>query len=314
MFENAYCQQTVCSPSRNSFSTGRRPDTTKIWNFVNHFRQAECETKRHVRYRGDVIPDGGFVQTPPYGIMNKGGYAQCCTSCTGTEHCEGWSMNEGNCTLFSKISEELECPTNPSETEQSCVSGRRGSFPKITTLPGVFKNNGYLTLGVGKYFHDGGGGLGVKSSSDVHPSGPGLPPLADRNMSWSNLPIQFPNQTQLDEMYGKIPFSYPNGEYLLPDDEPCKSESDLPGQTSDFCTWCSSAHYFTLSCFFYVRRISLTQIARKSLRKKSTLEYTLDARTQVHHHSIFSVIPIRCQYQDKEIRHRCVTSLHTKMQ
>ena len=145
-------------------------------------------------------------------------------------------MNEGNCTLFSKIIEELDCPTNPSETEQSCVSGKRGSFPKITTLPGVFKDNGYLTLGVGKYFHDGGGGLGVKSSSDVHPSGPGLPPLADRNMSWSNLPIQFPNQTQLDEMYGKIPFSYPNGEYLLPDDEPCKSESDLPGQTSDFCT------------------------------------------------------------------------------
>ena len=85
---------------------------------------------------------------------------------------------------------------------------KRGSFPK-RERERERETNGYLTLGVGKYFHDGGGGLGEKrSSSDIHPSGPGLPPLADRNMSWSkSFPIQFPNQTQLDEMYGKIPFS-----------------------------------------------------------------------------------------------------------
>ena len=26
----------VCSPSRNSFSTGRRPNSTGVWNFINH--------------------------------------------------------------------------------------------------------------------------------------------------------------------------------------------------------------------------------------------------------------------------------------
>ena len=30
-FERAYCQEAVCSPSRNSFSTGRRPNSTKVW-------------------------------------------------------------------------------------------------------------------------------------------------------------------------------------------------------------------------------------------------------------------------------------------
>ena len=34
-FERAYCQEAVCSPSRNSFSTGRRPNSTKVWNFIN---------------------------------------------------------------------------------------------------------------------------------------------------------------------------------------------------------------------------------------------------------------------------------------
>ena len=41
VFTNAYCQQAICSPSRNSFMSGRRPDTTRVWNFLNHFREAD---------------------------------------------------------------------------------------------------------------------------------------------------------------------------------------------------------------------------------------------------------------------------------
>ena len=41
VFQHAYCQMAVCSPSRNSFMSGRRPDTTKVWNFINHFRETE---------------------------------------------------------------------------------------------------------------------------------------------------------------------------------------------------------------------------------------------------------------------------------
>ena len=39
----------MCSPSRNSFATGRRPNSTKVWNFINHFRNAECPSKNLMR-------------------------------------------------------------------------------------------------------------------------------------------------------------------------------------------------------------------------------------------------------------------------
>jgi iduronate 2-sulfatase len=39
LFNRAYCQQAVCSPSRVSLLTGRRPDTTKIYNLEDHFRK-----------------------------------------------------------------------------------------------------------------------------------------------------------------------------------------------------------------------------------------------------------------------------------
>ncbi|MBP7141412.1 MAG: sulfatase [Opitutaceae bacterium] len=40
LFDRAYAQQAVCSPSRSSVMTGARPDTTKVWDLVTDFRAA----------------------------------------------------------------------------------------------------------------------------------------------------------------------------------------------------------------------------------------------------------------------------------
>ncbi len=40
VFNRAYCQQAVCSPTRSSLMTGTRPDTTKVWDLETHFRTA----------------------------------------------------------------------------------------------------------------------------------------------------------------------------------------------------------------------------------------------------------------------------------
>ncbi len=46
VFNKAYCQQAVCSPSRTAIMTGLRPDVTKVWDLETHFRvaQPECIT------------------------------------------------------------------------------------------------------------------------------------------------------------------------------------------------------------------------------------------------------------------------------
>ena len=41
VFNRAYCQQAVCSPSRLSMLTGLRPDSIQVWDLATHFRKAK---------------------------------------------------------------------------------------------------------------------------------------------------------------------------------------------------------------------------------------------------------------------------------
>src|SRR5437762_10136274 len=38
-FTRAYCQQSLCNPSRSSFLTGLRPDALRVWANSVHFRE-----------------------------------------------------------------------------------------------------------------------------------------------------------------------------------------------------------------------------------------------------------------------------------
>eukprot|EP00911_Craspedida_sp_UC1_P002351 UC1_evm1s1764 len=70
-FLRAYVQQQVCSPSRNSFMTGRRPDRTRVWNFIDDYRIA-----RNPSHAGPVGsgPGNGANWTTMPGYFKQHGY------------------------------------------------------------------------------------------------------------------------------------------------------------------------------------------------------------------------------------------------
>lgn len=75
VFTRAYCQQAVCSPSRSSLLTGRRPDTTKVYDLDTHFRKALPDVvtlPQHFKANGyhtqafGKIYHGGFDDPPSW--------------------------------------------------------------------------------------------------------------------------------------------------------------------------------------------------------------------------------------------------------
>ena len=76
-FDRAYCQQAVCSPSRTSLMTGRRPDATRVWDLETHFRKALPEAVTvaqffkeqgyHSQGMGKIY-HGGFDDAPSWSV------------------------------------------------------------------------------------------------------------------------------------------------------------------------------------------------------------------------------------------------------
>jgi iduronate 2-sulfatase len=170
LFSRTYCNIAVCSPSRMSFLTGRRPATSQIFNFINHFRQANC----------GELPGVRFAATPSYLTIaiNFGGAGQCCSHCQADSNCKAWTLSDGGslCHLHSTV--------GALEAAAGFVSGQRGTSRtrEWTSLPQTFFNNGYNVYGTGKVFHTEEGGNGPFPWD-----GMGMPPLQDP-VSWTRSP------------------------------------------------------------------------------------------------------------------------------
>ncbi len=181
-FDNAYCQIAVCSPSRQSFLTGRRPDHSRIYNFIDHFRQSDCG----LNYGGQVYASPGTLLDTVHisgcewgGAAPCGGSGQCCSLCTQSPDCKAWTYRHdgSQCFLYASAGEGAML------TDTGAISGVRGrddTHASWLTLPQHFKSSGWLVVSSGKVFHTEEGGV-ANTNPDLN--GPGMPPKNDPR-SW----------------------------------------------------------------------------------------------------------------------------------
>jgi arylsulfatase A-like enzyme len=189
VFDNAYCNIAVCSPSRNSFLSGRWPRSSHIYNFINHVRQADCPSVVGATvWVGNGLRNVSIAKT-------EGAAGECCTQCTKDPACHAWTYigasvvdgaTAGNtagspalkagqvkdhCTLFG------EGTTTRAPSEAGVISGTSGKLPStLVSLPQHFKQSGYLALQTGKIWH----------TEEGNPQGTGMPPQQDYPHSWSD--------------------------------------------------------------------------------------------------------------------------------
>jgi arylsulfatase A-like enzyme len=188
VFNRAYCNIAVCSPSRQSFLTGRYPTHTGVFNFINHFRQSNCSINE--------IPDISYGKAgDPFSntlFIYDGGSGQCCSFCSSSPTCQAWTLFENNCTLFNKP------PSSTPISTLGAISGRRGDSTTrdFITIPQYFLNAGYFTQGTGKVFHTEEGGSGP---APFDGPGTGMPPLQDP-FSWSRFNSSLSNVNSIAPM------------------------------------------------------------------------------------------------------------------
>ena len=80
LFERTYCQQAICGPTRASLLTGKRPDTTKVYDLKTHVRDANPDIvtlQQHFKNNGyyseglGKLFHGGQEDEPSYSTPHR---------------------------------------------------------------------------------------------------------------------------------------------------------------------------------------------------------------------------------------------------
>lgn len=90
-FPRTYAQTTTCNPSRNSFMTGRRPDTTHVWHFEDVVHDEWTSWPGHFKRNGYRTVSAGKTWHWPE-----------------THAAEAWTDNEGSKDFWSRLAAERE--------------------------------------------------------------------------------------------------------------------------------------------------------------------------------------------------------------
>jgi arylsulfatase A-like enzyme len=150
VFARAYCQQAVCAPSRASLMTGARPDTTKVWDLVTHFRKAMPDV---VTLGQQFKNHGYFVQG--MGKIYHGGYDDAPTWSVPWQapRAPNYVLPENVAVVDQQAAEAADPDDKPSGKSARSKSSKRGpviecaDVPDDTYLDGKVATLAVTTLG-----------------------------------------------------------------------------------------------------------------------------------------------------------------------
>jgi len=119
LFQRAYIQYSYCSPSRNSFMSGRRPDSTKAWTFEDHFREQGIGDKwsslpQYFKERGYLTLGAGKIfhpSTPPsFDAPKSWDFFTWPGGCSSQKGKSGWPILEKGVKNVECKPAEAGCP------------------------------------------------------------------------------------------------------------------------------------------------------------------------------------------------------------
>uniref|UniRef100_G1RST8 Iduronate 2-sulfatase n=1 Tax=Nomascus leucogenys TaxID=61853 RepID=G1RST8_NOMLE len=131
LFQNAFAQQAVCAPSRVSFLTGRRPDTTRLYDFNSYWR----------------VHAGNFSTIPQY--FKENGYV---TMSVGKVFHPGISSNHTDDSPYrpdGELHANLLCPVDVLDVPEGTLPDKQSTEQAIQLLEKMKTSASPFFLAVG---------------------------------------------------------------------------------------------------------------------------------------------------------------------
>ncbi|KAF7244900.1 Iduronate 2-sulfatase, partial [Varanus komodoensis] len=155
VFQNAFAQQAVCAPSRVSFLTGRRPDTTRLYDFDSYWRVHAgnyTTLPQYFKEHGYITMSVGKVFHPGISSNYKDDYPYSWSFPAfhpSSEKYENAQVCKGK---DGKLHANLICPVDVSEMPEGTLPDIQSTEEAIRLLKVMkeSKNNFFLAVGYHK--------------------------------------------------------------------------------------------------------------------------------------------------------------------
>nr|XP_056715316.1 iduronate 2-sulfatase [Euleptes europaea] len=152
VFQNAFAQQAVCAPSRVSFLTGRRPDTTRLYDFHSYWRVHAgnySTLPQYFKENGYITMSVGKVFHPGVSSNRSDDYPYSWSVPPfhpSSEKYENTKVCKGK---DGQLHANLLCPVDVAEMPEGTLPDIQSTGEAIRLLKMVKENNSKFFLAVG---------------------------------------------------------------------------------------------------------------------------------------------------------------------